>query len=161
MVAGFGSVSQGHCHPRITEAIIRQSIKINMTSRSLLNTSLAPAAKYVCDVMGYDMLLPQSTGSEACEAAVKLARKWGYTAKGIPDGHASLLLTKGCSWGRSIAAGASADSARASNFGPHTPGFHVVDYDDVQAVANHLESNPYCSAVMVEPIQSAAGTIIP
>ena len=95
MVAGFGAVSQGHCHPRITEAIIRQSIKINMTSRSLLNTSLPSTAKYICNVMGYDMLLPQSTGTEACEAAVKLARKWGYITKGVPDGQANLLLTRG------------------------------------------------------------------
>ena len=139
MIAGNGSVSQGHCHPRLTEAIIRQSIKINMTSRSLLNTSLPAAAKYICDTTGYDMWLPQSTGSEACEAAVKLARKWAYTKKGVQDGHGDVLFTKGSSWGISIAAGATAEGSVADHFGPHTPGIHSVEYNDARAVENYLK----------------------
>ena len=108
------------------------------------------------------MWLPQSTGSEAVEAAVKLARKWAYTRKMVPDGYADVLFTKGSTWGRSIAAGAIAEKTIGQNFGPHTPGLHnSVDYNDARAVERYLKSNPNCAAVIVEPIQSAAGVVIP
>lgn len=135
MLAGFASVSQGHCHPKITEAMVKQASKLSMSSRSLLNSSLPVTAEYLCNLLGYDKYLPASSGVEACEAAVKLARKWGYTVKGVEDDRASVIMVNGCFWGRSITAcGNTSNQAIAKNFGPHTPGFPLVPYNDVAAV---------------------------
>lgn len=135
MLAGFASVSQGHCHPKIAEAMYRQSLKLTMCSRSLLSAQLADTAEFLCDYLGFDKFLSASSGVEACEAAVKLARKWGHTRKGVPQNTASIVMANNNFWGRSItASGACTDHSRGENFGPHTPGFHMVPYNDVGAL---------------------------
>ena len=106
-----------------------------MCSRSLLSTSLADNAEFLCDLIGYDKFLSANSGVEACEAAVKLVRKWGHTVKGVPDNTCSIVMMNNNFWGRSIAAsGACSDPSRGQNFGPHTPGFHMVPYNDVAAL---------------------------
>ena len=106
-----------------------------MTSRSLLNTRMPNTAQYVAEFMGYDQYFAASSGVEACEAAVKLASKWGYTKKGIEEDKASIILANNNFWGRSItASGASSDPMRGKFFGPHTPGFHLVDFNDIDAL---------------------------
>lgn len=133
-----------------------------MTSRSLMNTSLPVTAEYVCNLLGYDKFLPASSGVEACEAAVKLARKWGYTVKEVEENSANIILANDCFWGRSItASGNCSDPARYTNFGPHTPGFSLVPYNDVAAVKYQLQNNPNTVAVMVEAIQGEGGVIVP
>ena len=103
--------------------------------------------------MGFDTYLAASSGVEACEAAVKLARKWAYTVKGIEDGKANIILMNGCFWGRSItASGNCSDPGRYTHFGPHTPGFHLVDFNDLSAIESVLKADPNVCAVMLEPI---------
>ena len=153
MLAGFACVSQGHCHPKIVETVIQQSMKLTMTSRSVMNTELPEFAEYLCKLLGYDKYLPMSSGVEACESSVRLARKWGYKVKGVKEDHAHLILANGCFWGRSItASGACSDPGRYTNFGPHTPGFSLVDYNDPAAIEQALIQNPNTVAVMVEAI---------
>jgi len=162
MLAGFAAVSVGHAHPKITEAIVKQANKVSLTSRSLLNTVLPETAEAICKFTNYDKFLACSSGVEACEAAVKVARRWGYVVKGVPDGHANILMMNGVFWGRSISAsGANSDPTRSRLFGPFTPGFSLVDYNNVDAIENHLQTNPHCVAVMLEPIQGEGGMIVP
>lgn len=100
-----------------------------------MNTSLPRAAHYICETLGYEKFLPTNSGVEACEAAIKLARKWGYTVKGVKPNSANIIIANGCYLGRSITAtGASSDPTRYSYFGPHTPGFTMVEYDDIDTI---------------------------
>lgn len=162
MLAGFGSVSLGHAHPGMVEAITEQAGRLAMTSRAVLNDVLPETAEVVCSLLGYDQFLPSSSGVEACETAVKLARRWGYRCKGVEADRARILLLRNCFWGRSVTAcGGSSDPLRSLDFGPVTPGFDLVDYDDASAVAGYLEATPDCVAVMVEPIQGEGGTVVP
>lgn len=162
MLAGFGSVSLGHAHPGMVEAITEQAGRLAMTSRSILNDVLPQTAEVVCSLLGYDQFLPSSSGVEACETAVKLARRWGYRCKGVEQNRARILLLRGCFWGRSVTAcGGSSDPLRSHQFGPTTPGFDLVPYDDPSAVERYLVSTPDCVAVMVEPIQGEGGTVVP
>lgn len=104
-----------------------------------MNTELPEFAEYLCKLLGKDKFLPMSSGVEACESSVRLARKWGYKVKGVPQDQANLILANGCFWGRSIvASGACSDPVRYTNFGPHTPGFTLVDYNDVSAIETAL-----------------------
>ena len=133
-----------------------------MTSRAFYNDQLGPFSEFLTKQLGYDKFLPMNGGVEACETAVKLARRWGYQKKGIPDNKAEVLLAKGCFWGRTItASGASDDPQRYTNFGPFTPGFTLVDYNDVNVVRQHFEKNKNICAIMLEPIQGENGVIIP
>jgi ornithine--oxo-acid transaminase len=119
-------------------------------------------AEYLTNLLGYDKFLPSSSGNEATEGAVKLARRWGYVVKGVEKDKATVLMAQKCFWGRSItASGGSSDPRRLTDFGPFTPGFPLVPYDDVDAIENYLASDKNCVAVMLEPIQGEAGTIIP
>ena len=139
MLGGFASLSQGHCHPKIAEAMYEQAKKLTMSSRSVMNTMLPDTSKFVCDFMGYEQLLAASSGVEACESAVKLARKWGYTVKGIPEDNADIIIANGCFWGRSISAsGNCSDPMRGKYFGPHTPGFPLVPFNDGDALEHQL-----------------------
>ena len=162
MLGGFASLSQGHCHPKIAEAMYAQAKKLTMSSRSLMNDVMPDTSKFVCDFLGYEQFLAASSGVEACEGAVKLARKWGYVVKGIEEDRADIILANGCFWGRSISAsGNCSDPMRGKHFGPHTPGFPLVPYDDLVALEYQLQNNPNVAAVMFEPIQGEAGTIVP
>lgn len=132
------------------------------TSRSYYNTTLGAAAKKLCDLMGYEKFLPCSSGVEACEAAVKVARKWGYSVKGVPDDQANILMMNKVFWGRSItASGINSDPKRKFQFGPFPKGFDLVDFNDVDAIRVHLENTPNCVAVMLEPIQGEGGFVVP
>lgn len=162
MLGGFASLSQGHCHPKIADAMYEQAKKLTMTSRSLMNTMMPDTHRFVCEFMGYEQFLAASSGVEACESAVKLARKWGYTVKGIAEDDADIIMANGCFWGRSISAsGNCSDPMRGKYFGPHTPGFPLVPYNDVDALEYQLQNNPNVAAIMLEPIQGEAGTIVP
>lgn len=118
-----------------------------------MNTVLPKTAFYLCTQLGYDKFLPTNSGVEACEAAIKLARKWGYTDKGVEPNSANIIVTDGCNLGRSItASGVSSDLSRSENFGPHTPGFTLVQYDDIDTIEWQLKRNQNTVAVMVEAI---------
>ena len=119
-------------------------------------------SKQLCDLLGYEKFLPSSTGVEACESACKLARRWGYVVKGVEHDKASIVMAKGCFWGRSItASGGCDDPSRYDNFGPFTPGFPLVDYNNLPQLEAYFKSDPNCCAVMLEPIQGEGGVIIP
>lgn len=123
---------------------------------------MGPTCEYLTGVLGYDKFLPMNTGVEGTETSVKLARKWGYTKKGIPDNQAKVIMMEGNFWGRTItAAGACDDPSRYSGFGPFTPGFPLVPYDDINALKNLIENDPTICAVMLESIQGERGVIIP
>lgn len=139
-----------------------QARTLTISSRSICNTTLPETTRFVCEFLGYEQFGAASSGVEACEGAVKLARKWGHLVKGIPEDCAEVVLPTGVFWGRSItASGASSDPTRGKNLGPHTPGFPLVPYNDLVALEAHLQSNPNVAAVMYEPIQGEAGTIVP
>lgn len=123
---------------------------------------MGPTCEYLTNLLGFDKFLPSSSGVEACESACKLARRWGYVVKGVEQDKASILMANGCFWGRSItAASGSNDPIRTTNFGPFTPGFPLVNYNDVNAIQEYLEHDKNCVAVMLEPIQGEAGVIVP
>jgi ornithine--oxo-acid transaminase len=118
-----------------------------------LNTQLGPFAEYLCNLLGYDKFLPSSSGVEACESAIKLARRWGYTVKGVEHNKATVVLMKNNFWGRSItASGACTDPVRYTNFGPFTDGFPLVAYNNVQDIESYFSSDPNCVGIMIEPI---------
>uniref|UniRef100_A0A7S3IYC8 Ornithine aminotransferase n=1 Tax=Strombidium inclinatum TaxID=197538 RepID=A0A7S3IYC8_9SPIT len=119
-------------------------------------------SKYITELLGFDKFLPSSSGVEACESAIKVARRWGYVSKGVEQDKASVILPNGCFWGRSItASGACDDPARYTNFGPFTPGFHLVDYNNLEQVEAVMKKDPNLVAMMLEPIQGEAGVVIP
>jgi len=119
-------------------------------------------SNYLCELLGFDKFLPSSTGVEACESACKVARRWGYVVKGVEHDKASIVMANGCFWGRSItASGGCDDPQRYNNFGPFTPGFPLVPYDDVDAIEAYFKSDPNCVGTMLEPIQGEGGVIIP
>ena len=161
-MAGFGSTNQGHAHPEIVKALIEQAHKVTQTSRSFYNTQLGVFAEYICNLTGYDKFLPSSGGVEACESACKLARRWGYNVKGVEANKAHIIMCNGNFWGRSItASGACDDDSRSKNFGPFTPGFPLVDYNNLEALEAQMMREPNLVAVYLEPIQGEGGIIIP
>lgn len=127
-----------------------------------MNTHLGPFSEYICNLLGFDKFLAMNSGVEACESAIKVARRWGYVVKGVEHNKASVILMNGNFWGRSItASGACDDAARYTNFGPFTPGFPLVNYNDVSAIEAHLQQDPNCVGIMIEPIQGEGGVIVP
>jgi len=161
-LCGFSSVSQGHCHPKITAALVEQAGKVCQITRALYGPELAEFAKYLCDLLGYQKFLASSSGVEACESACKVARRWGYEVKGVENNKASILMANGCFWGRSITAcSGTSDPRRSKNFGPFTPGFPLVPYNDLQAIEDYLKSDPNCVAVFLEPLQGEGGINVP
>jgi ornithine--oxo-acid transaminase len=160
---GYSSTNQGHCHPKIVKALNTQSKLITNTSRAFYNEHLGATAEYLCNLLGYDKMLPMNGGVEAAETAVKLARRWGYVVKKIPENQAVVLMAKGNFWGRTItASGACDDPQRYTNFGPFTPGFDLVNYNDIEDLKQKLAHHGHnVCAVMIEPIQGEAGVIVP
>lgn len=160
-LSAYSAVNQGHCHPRIINALIEQAKELTLTSRAFYNDKLGVAEKYVCDLFGYDKALFMNSGAEANETAIKLARKWGYTKKGIPDNEAVIVAVKKNFHGRTTTIiSASTDSAARKNFGPFMPGFEIIDYDDVPALHKAL-ANPCVCGLWIEPIQGEAGVYVP
>jgi ornithine--oxo-acid transaminase len=138
-------------------------MKITQTSRAFYNDQMGPTSEYLCKLLGYDKFLPMNSGVEGTETSVKLARKWGYMKKGIPDNQAKVVMMEGNFWGRTItAAGACDDPSRYTGFGPFTPGFPLVPFNDINVIKELFEREGNTIAgIMLEPIQGERGVIIP
>lgn len=160
-LSAYSAVNQGHCHPRIIGALIEQAQTLTLTSRAFYNDKLGPYEQFITEFFGYDRVLPMNTGVEGGETAIKICRKWGYEVKGIPSNQAKIIFAKRNFWGRTMAAiSSSTDPKSFTNFGPYMPGFEVIPYDDIPALATALE-DPNVAGVMLEPIQGEAGVIVP
>ncbi len=160
-LSAYSAVNQGHCHPRIIAALIEQAKELTLTSRAFYNDKLGIAEKYVCELLGYEKALFMNSGAEANETGIKLARKWGYLHKGIPDNKAIIVAAKQNFHGRTTAIiSASSEASSRNGFGPFMPGFEIIEYDNVQALADAL-ANPNVCALWIEPIQGEAGVYVP
>ena len=160
-LSAYSAVNQGHCHPTIINALIEQSKRLTLTSRAFYNSKLGEYEKFMCDLFGYDKVLPMNTGVEGGETANKLARKWGYLKKGIEENKARIIFAKGNFWGRTLAAISSSDDPVSyKGFGPYMPGYDLIPYNDLNALETELK-DPNVAAFMVEPIQGEAGVVVP
>jgi ornithine--oxo-acid transaminase len=161
-LSAYSAVNQGHCHPKIVEALVSQSRTLALTSRAFYNDALSTYEHYITTLFGYDKVLPMNTGVEAGESAIKLARRWGYDVKGVPPDRATVLFAAGNFWGRTLAAiSSSTDPDSYGGFGPFIPGFRTIPYNDIGALEAELASDPSIVAFMVEPIQGEAGVVVP
>jgi len=161
-LAAYGAVNQGHCHPRIIEALVEQSSKITLTSRAFYNDMLGEYEEFVTDYFGYDKVLPMNSGVEGGETACKLARKWAYDVKGVPANQAVIVFAENNFWGRTMAAiSSSTDPSAYEGFGPYMPGYENVPYNDVDALEKKFKENANICAFMVEPVQGEAGVVVP
>lgn len=160
-LAAYSAVNQGHCHPKILRALDGQARRLTLTSRAFHNDLLGVYEKYATEYFGYQRMLPMNTGVEGGETAIKLARRWAYVKKKVPDGQARIVFAEGNFWGRTLAAiSSSTDPSSRGLFGPYMPNFDLVPYDDLPALETALR-NPHVAAFMVEPIQGEAGVVIP
>ena len=160
-LSAYSAVNQGHCHPHIVGALQRQAEKLTLTSRAFYNSNLGPFEKFMTDLFGYDKVLPMNSGVEGGETSNKLARKWGYQKKGIPENQARILFAHGNFWGRTLAAISSSDDPLSyKDFGPYMPGYDLIPYNDLEALERELKDPNVC-AFMVEPIQGEAGVVVP
>ena len=160
-LSGYSAVNQGHCHPAIINTLQEQASKLTLTSRAFHNNLLGEYEQYITKYFGYDKVLPMNTGVEGGETAIKLARRWGYAVKGIPENQAKIIFAEGNFWGRTLAAiSSSTDPSSFKGFGPYMPGFVIVAYNDLNALEAQLK-DPTVAAFMVEPIQGEAGVVIP
>jgi ornithine--oxo-acid transaminase len=160
-LSGYSAVNQGHCHPRILKTFIEQAQKLTLTSRAFHNDVLGEYAKFICDYFGYDKVLPMNTGVEAVETAIKLCRKWAYEVKGIPDGKATIIACEGNFHGRTTTViSFSSDPSSSAHYGPYTPGFDLIPYNDINALKKAL-AQKNIAGFLVEPIQGEAGVVVP
>ncbi|MEL6633125.1 MAG: ornithine--oxo-acid transaminase [Bacteroidota bacterium] len=160
-LSAYSAVNQGHCHPYILQALKDQAEKLTLTSRAFYNDALGPYEKYITELLGYDKVLPMNTGVEGGETAIKLARKWGYEKKGIPENQAKIIFVEGNFWGRTLGAiSSSTDPSSFKGFGPYMPGYEIIPYNDLDALEAALE-DPNVAGFMVEPIQGEAGVVVP
>ncbi|XP_053621096.1 ornithine aminotransferase, mitochondrial [Plodia interpunctella] len=160
-LSAYSAVNQGHCHPRIVAALKQQAEKLTLVSRAFYSDQLGLYEKFMTELLGYDRLLPMNTGVEGGESACKIARKWGYKVKKIPDNQAKIVFAAGNFWGRTLSAcSSSSDPSCYEGFGPFMPGFKLIPYNDVQALETALQ-DPTVAAFFVEPVQGEAGVIIP
>ena len=160
-LSAYSAVNQGHCHPKIIQALVDQSSKLTLTSRAFHNDVLGQYEKFITSFFGYDKVLPMNTGVEGGETAVKLARKWGYEVKKIAKDRAKIIFVEGNFWGRTLGAiSSSTDPSSTSGFGPFMPGYEIIPYNDIDALKASL-SDPNVAAFMVEPIQGEAGVVVP
>ncbi len=162
-LSAYSAVNQGHCHPKIVKALCDQAHNICLTSRAFYNDCLGPYEEFATKFFGYDKLLPMNTGAEAVETALKLARRWGYVKKGIPEDKAIIVVCEGNFHGRTITViSMSTDPSSYSQYGPLTPGFVKIPYNDVAALEAVLEKHgAHVAAFLVEPIQGEAGVFVP
>ncbi len=161
-LSAYSAVNQGHCHPKIVNAMIEQAQTLTLTSRAFYNDKLGVYEEYVTNYFGFDKVLPMNTGAEAVETALKLCRKWAYEKKGIPENEAQIIVCDGNFHGRTttIISFSNDENAR-KNFGPYTAGFIKIPYDDVDALENALKSTTNIAGFLVEPIQGEAGVYVP
>ncbi|RAK56991.1 ornithine--oxo-acid transaminase [Phenylobacterium deserti] len=159
-LSAYSAVNQGHCHPKILQAMTEQASRLTLTSRAFRNDQLPLLYEELCALTGSHKMLPMNSGAEAVETALKVARKWGYEVKGVPDGQAEIIVASENFHGRTVAiVGFSTDPASRGGFGPFAPGFKVVPYGDTEALEAAI--GPNTVAVLLEPIQGEAGVIIP
>ncbi len=160
MLSSYSALNQGHCHPKINQAMIDQMERVALTSRAFYNDKLGPFLKLLTEVSGMDVALPMNTGAEAVETGIKLARKWGYEVKGIPDDKAEIIVCEDNFHGRTTTiVGFSSDAGSRDGFGPFTPGFKMIPYNNLAALEAAI--TPNTAAFLVEPIQGEAGVIVP
>jgi len=161
-LSAYSAVNQGHCHPKIVGAMIDQAKRLTLTSRAFYNDSLGPYEKFVTDYFGFDKVLPMNTGAEAVETAIKLCRKWAYEVKGISENAAQIIVCENNFHGRTTTiVSFSNDPVANKNFGPYTPGFIRIPYNDSDALAKALQENDNVAGFLVEPIQGEAGVYVP
>ncbi len=159
-LSAYSAVNQGHAHPRILQAMIEQAQKVTLTSRAFRNDQLPLLAKELCELTGYQKMLPMNSGAEAVETALKLARKWGHKVKGVPEGQAEIIVASGNFQGRTISIISFSDEPQYKDgFGPFTPGYKTVPYGDADALEAAITPNTV--AFSVEPIQGEAGIVLP
>ncbi len=160
-LSAYSAVNQGHCHPKILQALFDQAKNLTLTSRAFYNDQLGPYEEYVTKYFGFDKVLPVNSGVEAGEAAVKLCRRWGYDVKGIPADQAKIIFVEGNFWGRTIAAiSSSTDPSCRVGFGPFLTGYEIIPYNDLKALDIALQ-DPNVAGFMFEPIQGEAGVVVP
>ena len=160
-LAAYSAVNQGHCHPKIVEALTRQAQKLALTSRAFYNNVLGEWEEYMTSLFGYDKILPMNSGAEADETALKLTRKWAYKVKGIPPNQAKIIVCNGNFHGRTITIiSMSSDPDAYNDYGPYTPGFINIPYNDTDALEQYLK-DPHVAGFLVEPIQAEAGVYVP
>ena len=160
-LSGYSAVNQGHCHPRILSALTKQASRLTLTSRAFHSDLLGEYARYITSYFGYEKVLPMNTGVEAVETAIKLCRRWGYQVKGIPENKAKIIVCADNFHGRTttvISFSTDPDSNR--QYGPYTPGFVIVPYNDIPALRKALEDE-HVAGFLVEPIQGEAGVVVP
>jgi len=161
-LSAYSAVSQGHCHPRIVNAMIEQARKLTLTSRAFHSDRLGECEKFMAEYFGYDKVLMMNSGVEGGETALKLTRKWAYKVKGVPQDQAVTVYATGNFWGRTLAAiSSSTDSSSTDDYGPFLPGTALVPYNDLNALEAAFQQNPNIAAFMVEPIQGEAGVVVP
>lgn len=160
-LSAYSAVNQGHCHPKIIEALVEQAKKLTLTSRAFYNDALGEYEQFVTSFFGYDKVLPMNTGAEAVETALKLCRKWAYLVKKIPENKAKIIACEGNFHGRTITiVSMSNDPEARKDYGPYTPGIEVVPYNNIEALRNAL-NDPGVAGFIVEPIQGEAGVVMP
>jgi ornithine--oxo-acid transaminase len=160
-LSAYSAVNQGHCHPKIVGAMTEQAGKLTLTSRAFYNSMLGEFEEYITKYFGYDKVLPMNSGAEGDETALKLCRKWGYEKKGIPENEAKIIVCEGNFHGRTITIiSMSTDPDSYKGFGPYTPGFVTIPYNDTEALAEALK-DPNVAGFLVEPIQGEAGVYVP
>lgn len=160
-LSAYSAVNQGHCHPKIVKAMTDQAQTLTLTSRAFYNDALGPFEKYVTEYFGFDKVLPMNSGAEAVETAIKITRKWAYEKKGIAENEAKIIVCENNFHGRTTTIiSFSNDPVASNNFGPYTPGFIRIPYDDVEALEAALQE-PNVAGFLVEPIQGEAGVYVP
>lgn len=161
-LSAYSAVNQGHCHPKIIDAMTKQAQTLTLTSRAFYNDMLGRYEKYATELFGFDKLLPMNTGAEAVETALKICRKWAYEVKGIDENEAEIVVCENNFHGRTTTIiSFSNDSVARKNFGPYTKGFIKIEYDNLQALEQVLTTNKNVAGFLVEPIQGEAGVYVP
>lgn len=161
-LSSYSAVNQGHCHPKIINTLVEQAKKLTLTSRAFYNSKLGLYEEFVTQYFGYEKVLPMNTGAEAVETAIKLCRKWAYEKKGLPDNSAQIVVCENNFHGRTTTiVSFSVDPDAYNHYGPFTPGFIVIPYNDANALEKVLNENPNIAGFLVEPIQGEAGAYVP
>jgi ornithine--oxo-acid transaminase len=161
-LSAYSAVNQGHCHPKIVNAMVEQAQNLTLTSRAFYNDMLGKYEKFVCEYFGFDKVLPMNTGAEAVETALKICRKWAYEVKGIDKNKAEIVVCENNFHGRTTTIiSFSSDPLAYKNFGPLTNGFVKIEYDSLEALKEVLKNNPNVAGFLVEPIQGEAGVYVP
>jgi ornithine--oxo-acid transaminase len=161
-LSSYSAVNQGHCHPKIIRTLMEQAQRLTLTSRAFYNSQLGRYEEFVTRYFGYDKVLPMNTGAEAVETAIKLCRKWSYEKKGLPENSAQIVVCENNFHGRTTTiVSFSIDPEAYNHYGPFTPGFIVIPYNDAEALEKVLSENKHVAGFLVEPIQGEAGAYVP